>query len=234
MNLSERDTQLTELMDDASCDPVLLRRTLHRFAVVNRVVSGWGRVYRSHLRSALARMDRPARILDIGCGAGDVLRRLLRLTHADGFAVDALGIDPDERALAVAARAEQPSSLRFRRADSSELVAEGARFDIVISNHLLHHLPTSGFGRFFADSNALSDGLCVHSDIARSHLAYAAYAIGITPLAPGSLLRTDGLRSIRRSYTRSELDAALPDGWRSEQAGVFRLLAVHAPGARSS
>ena len=69
----------------------------------------------------------------------------------------------------------------------------------------------------------------LHSDIARSRTAFAAYAAAITPLAPGSFLRTDGLRSIRRSWTPSELTrhlAADPAyaGWRVERPALFRLL----------
>ena len=51
--------------------------------------------------------------------------------------------------------------------------------------------------------------------------------MAVTPLAPGTFLRFDGLRSIRRSYTPAELDARLPQHWRVEQPGMFRLLAVH-------
>ena len=79
------------------------------------------------------------------------------------------------------------------------------------------------------DSRALSRGLVLHSDIARSRTAFAAYAAAITPLAPGSFLRTDGLLSIRRSWTPSELTrhlAADPAyaGWRVERPAPFRLL----------
>lgn len=231
MSLAERDTRLTELMDDDACDRVMLERTLKRFGVVNRAVSGWGRVYRTRLRPVLAALDGTARLVDIGCGAGDVLRRIVRLARRDGFAVEALGIDPDERALAVAANAEELHGVTYRRARSGDLVSEGARFDLVVSNHLLHHLGGAEFDAVMSDSELLADRLCVHSDIARGRLAYAAYAVGITPLSPGSFLRTDGLRSIRRSYTRPELAAALPSGWRAERGGAFRLLAVHRPDA---
>ncbi len=234
MSLSVRDEDLTELMDDPACDPVRLRRTLRRFGLVNRAVSRWGRVYRSHLRPVLAGLERPARILDIGCGAGDVLRRLARLARRDGFAIEALGIDPDARSLAVAEDGERVAGVSYRRAFSRELVAEGARFDVVLSNHLLHHLGPSEFDGLLADSAALADRLCVHSDIARGRLAYAAFSVGIAPIAPGSLLRVDGLRSIRRSYTREELADRLPRGWSAEQPSAFRLLAVHRPGTAGS
>src|SRR5699024_8878615 len=154
------------------CDRVMLERTLRRFGVVNRVVSGWDGVYRTRLRPVLAALDGTARLLDIGCGAGAVLRRIVRLARRDGFAVEARGIDPDERAIAVAAGAEQLHGVSYRRARSGDLVAEGARSDIVISNHLLHHLGGAEFHAVMSDSELLAERLCVHSDIARGRVAY--------------------------------------------------------------
>ena len=68
----------------------------------------------------------------------------------------------------------------------------------------------------------------LHGDIARGRLAYGLYAVGITPLAPGTFLRTDGLRSIRRSFTPAELRAALaavPGRWTVSTPAPFRVLA---------
>ena len=235
MNLTCRDEQLTELMDDPACDPATLRRTLRRFWIVNRAVSRWGLVYRTQLRPALATAPGPARMLDIGCGGGDVLRRLLRLARRDGFTVEGVGIDPDPRAIEVAragARGANGEGVRFRQSDSRALVAEGERFEVVVSNHLLHHLDGAELDGVLSDSEAIATRLCVHSDIARDPRAYGAFSVAAAPVAPGTFLRVDGLRSIRRSYTRDELAARLPDGWRAEQPAAFRVLAVRRAGSR--
>ncbi|MDL5352026.1 methyltransferase domain-containing protein [Microbacterium sp. zg-YB36] len=229
MSLAARDTALRELMDDPLCDPERLDATLRRFGAVNRVVSGWGQVYRRRLRPHLISLGRPARVLDLGSGGGDVVARLARLAHQDGLTVDWLGVDPDARALAAAQRRATPN-VRFRCADSATLLAEGARFDAVVSNHVLHHLTVDELHRFTAESLALSTGPVLHGDIARNRAAFGLYAVGITPLAPGTFLRTDGLRSIRRSYRANELEHTLGgNGWRVESHPPFRLLA-HATG----
>jgi 2-polyprenyl-3-methyl-5-hydroxy-6-metoxy-1,4-benzoquinol methylase len=227
--LVRRDTELRELMDDPHCDPVRLRRTLERFGLINRLVAGWGGVYRRHIRpQLLARGGCDARILDIGCGAGDVLRGLVARARADGFAVSGLGLDPDERSLRVARAARPMPGVEYMLGRSGDLASRGDRFDIVVSNHLLHHLSEPELTAVLDDSRALSRGVSLHSDIHRSALAYAAYAIGVTPLAFGSFLHTDGLRSIRRSHTTFELEGLVPAGWRVERPAPFRLLAVSA------
>ena len=151
--------------------------------------------------------------------------RLARLAARDGLDVEWIGIDPDPRAIAVARERAAPG-VTFRCTDAATLLSEGARFDAVLSNHVLHHLSAAELPTFADDSLALSDGIVVHSDIRRSRLAYGLYTIGVTPFAPGTFLRTDGLRSIRRSYLADELAAALGERWQVEPASPFRLLAV--------
>ncbi|MDN8549382.1 methyltransferase domain-containing protein [Microbacterium sp. NM3R9] len=227
MDLRHRDVDLRELMDDPECDPVALAATLRRFDTVNRAVSGWGTVWRRHLRPALGRLDRPARVLDIGSGGGDVTARLAHLAERDGLRVEWVGIDPDPRALEVARERSRPG-LEFRSTDSSALRASGERFDAVISNHVLHHLAEPELRAFLADSLALSSGIVLHADIERGRAAYALYAAGILPLQRGTFLRTDGLRSIRRSYRASELRLSLArhGTWHVVRPAPFRLLAV--------
>lgn len=229
MDLRHRDVDLRELMDDPGCDPVALAQTLRRFDVVNRAVSGWGTVWRRHLRPALARLDRPARVLDIGSGGGDVTARLARLAERDGLEVSWVGIDPDPRALAVARERDRPD-VEFRSTDSTTLRASGERFDAVISNHVLHHLGETELDAFVSDSLALARGIVLHADIERGRAAYALYAAGIVPLQRGTFLRTDGLRSIRRSYRAPELRMTLADRgeWHVVRPAPFRVLAVGA------
>lgn len=229
MTLAVRAVELEELMDDPACDPDRLRATLRRFETINRLVSGWGVVYRTRLAPHLATLGRPARVLDLGSGGGDLLVRLAALARRDGLDVDWVGADPDPRGHEVAVARSAPANVSFECADAETLLERGDVFDAVISNHVLHHIGADA-AAFLARTRALSRGLVLHSDIARSRLAYALYAVGITPFAPGTFLRTDGLRSIRRSFTRDELrrafDSEDPGAWHVEAPVAFRLLAV--------
>lgn len=223
--LARRDTALTELMDAPDCDPGALAATYRRFGLVNRAVSAWGRVYRTRVRPELGALGRPARVLDLGCGGGDVVARLAGLAARDGLDVEWVGADPDPRAREAARRHER-SGVRFVAQGSRALLDAGEVFDMVLSNHVLHHLDAAALRAFADHSLALSRGTVLHADIARGRVAYGLYAVGITPLAPGTFLRVDGLRSIRRSYRAPELAAALGSPWRVETPAPFRVLAV--------
>lgn len=250
--LRRRSLDEPELMDDPDCDPVALARTYRLFAVINPLVSGWRGLYRGRLRAELVRAVEQrgqASVLDLGCGGGDVARWLAARAHRDGLLVTVTGIDPDPRAHAFATRrpgrrragrcrgvrrpgprrAEAPEA-GFECAASGDLVAQGRSFDVVVSNHVLHHLDDDAVRELLADTRALCRGVAVHNDLSRSRAAWAAWWILTLPLArTRTFVRFDGLLSIRRSRTVAEL-AALPEvtdeGWRAQRHGLFRTALV--------
>ncbi len=133
-------------------------------------------------------------------------------------------MDPDPRALAFVGDQPGTTGVTFRAADTAALVAAGERFDLVTSNHLLHHLDPAALDQVLGDSRRLARELVVHSDLRRSRVAYLGWSALARPWGRGTFLHTDGLRSIRRSYTAAELRAAVPPGWQVQPQRPFRLL----------
>lgn len=229
--LGERATNAVEQMDLPGCDPRRLDRTYAQFSVVNRAVAGWRGIYRAQLRPALA--AGATTLLDIGCGAGDVPALIGRWAARDGLPLVITGIDPDPRASRFARSRHAGTGITFREATSAELVAEGQHYDLVISNHVLHHLGADELSSLLSDSAALCRGVAVHNDLRRAGLAYALF-FAASWVFPGSYIRPDGLTSIRRAYTDAELKAAVPPGWTVSRRPPFRNLLVRdcrAPGA---
>lgn len=222
-DLSRRDTTAIELMDDADCDLAALRRTYRQFRTVNALVAGWRQCYAALIRPQLSSV-RTSTLLDVGSGGGDLARAFATWAARDGLLLAVTGIDPDERAHAFAVGQPSPPGVTFSRTDTRALVAAGARFDLVTSNHLLHHLDRDGLAGLLEDSRLLARQLVVHNDIRRSRLAYAGYAVLSRPFARRSFVRHDGLLSIRRSYTAEELSAEAPWPWRVRPAAPYRLL----------
>ncbi|NYF14772.1 2-polyprenyl-3-methyl-5-hydroxy-6-metoxy-1,4-benzoquinol methylase [Pseudoclavibacter sp. JAI123] len=218
-----RDTTSLELMDDPDCDRDRLFATYAQFRAVNALVAGWRRVYLRDVRPVLDRR-RASRLLDIGFGGGDIPLALARWAARDGLRLEVTAIDPDERAHEfVETRGLTRRGVDFRAASSGELVAAGERFDIVTSNHLLHHLDSDTLNSLLADSAALAP-LALHSDIERGRLALAAFDVATKPLDRGSFVHYDGTLSIRRSYTAPELRDAVPEGWLVRRQFPYRLL----------
>lgn len=216
-DLSVRAVDARELMDDPDADIAMLERTYARFRLVNALVSHPGRLYRRDVRPR-ARRD-PIRILDIGAGGGDVSRMIAARLRRDGLSAEITALDADERAIRWASDRDGDAGVTYRCAFAADLVAEGQEYDVVFSNHVLHHLTAPELHGLLRDSAALvrEGGAVVHRDIARGRVAYALYGavtwlLGGT-LFRGSFIREDGLISIRRSYTTQELADAVPTGW---------------------
>lgn len=221
----------TEEMDRQDCDPVLLWRTYQQFPLVNAVVSGWRGVYRELIRPVLATAG-ASTILDIGCGGGDITRALARRAGADGFDVKVTGIDPDPRAYRFATRhsaGRDDARVSFEAANSSDLVAAGRRFDVVVSNHVLHHLSPHELELLLADTEQLTRGVALHADLRRSRAASLLFGAATLPLAGTSFIRRDGLTSIRRSYLPEELQSVVPGRWQVQPRRPFRNLLIHRP-----
>jgi len=223
--LARRDTEAQEFMDAPGCDPDRLERTYQQFSTINRLVSGWRRIYRRWIRPRLD-ADLPTTLLDIGFGGGDIPRALAGWAAQDRLVLRTTAIDPDERALRHV-RGLPHAGVRFEQASSADLVARGERYDLVISNHLLHHLDTAELAALLADSQALSQQLVIHNDLSRAPAGYGLYAVATLPFARRSFIHQDGLLSIRRSYRRPELQAVVPPGWQVRPMFPQRLLLTH-------
>ncbi|GLY65292.1 class I SAM-dependent methyltransferase [Amycolatopsis taiwanensis] len=112
--------------------------------------SGMGSAAYDHLQSfarrvlpwfqlpASARPPTGGRVLDVGCGPGNVTAQLGRAVGLSGLAI---GIDVSPPMLARAARAETSDSVGFIRADARRLPFADATFDLVTSIAALQLIP---------------------------------------------------------------------------------------------
>ena len=222
--MRRRASDAFEQMDLPDCDPDRLERTYRQFALVNGALSGWRRLYVQEI-SPLLSAGSTTTVLDIGSGGGDLAIRLSRWAAKDGLRLHVTGIDPDSRAHAFASSRPPVHGVEFRRAHTTELLREGPTFDVVTSNHVLHHLQPAELQQLLSDSQALGRTKVLHNDLRRSPAAYALFSVAALPFR-GSFIREDGLTSIRRSYTRQELEALAPPGWHVESSSAFHQLLV--------
>lgn len=225
LNFSKRDASLVERMDEADADRDTLFRTYQRFELLNRLVAGWDRTYHHHIRPHL-RDGVTHTLLDIGCGGADISAYLVRKARQDGFRLDATAIDPSPFVAAMMAHRHPPAGITYRQVYASDLVAEGARFDFVISNHLLHHLTEEQTSALASDCAMLANIRSIHSDLTRSRFSWILFTMLAKPLGFGTFIYEDGRMSIRKSYRRSELIGTLPPEWSVQHQFPWRLLAI--------
>ncbi len=224
--LSQRQPDLTEQMDRIDCDPALLENTYRQFATINLLLSQWKRIYKNELRP-LMHSSKEYSLLDIGFGGGDVSLKLAEWAKRDGIRLHVTGIETDPRALKYVDKLRTPDSVSFRQCSSTELANKNTSFDFVISNHLLHHLDQEITNQILSEAKILSSQKVIFNDIERSDLGYMLFTLFARLIFRKSFIVEDGLISIKRSYTKTELLNTVPDGWNVRRMFPFRLLLTY-------
>ncbi|MEV6710558.1 methyltransferase domain-containing protein [Lentzea sp. NPDC051208] len=114
---------------------------------VVHLVSGLVGVHGEMVAAAALRAGQ--RVLDVGCGTGNLLRTTGK-RHRD---VELFGVDPDLKMLARAESKLRRAGLRAKldKGFAQELAFPDASFDVVFSSLMLHHLDTPSKDEMLAE-----------------------------------------------------------------------------------
>lgn len=200
-----RRAQLTEWMDEP-CSREQMRACLRDVARVNQ----WLLAYRPLLTWLdsldLGRLAEPVRILDVGCGYGDVLRRVEQWARAKGIPVQLMGIDLSADATAIAAEASPMSSaIEWLQADVFAY-EPAKRPHLVLSSLFTHHLGNVDVVRFLRWMEERAEmGWFIH-DLVRHATPYRLFRLLAWGTRLHPFVQHDGPVSILRAFA--------PEDWR--------------------
>jgi ubiquinone/menaquinone biosynthesis C-methylase UbiE len=146
-------------------------------------------------------------VLELGCGIGSVSAFL-----ADAYDLNVQGTDVDPEQIGIA-RTIQPESerLHFSVEDAAQLTFQDASFDLVLAQHMFHHLP---------------DWKAAAREVARvlrpgGYLIWLDFAVpGVIKQVAVRLAKNDGL------YTLEEIQAAFTESGLEQR---FHERAAHGP-----
>jgi SAM-dependent methyltransferase len=220
-----------ELLDDPSADPATVAASLRNIARANRWFGGAAAARRG-LERALADLPRGATVTlaDLGTGLGDLPRAAVGWAARRGVRLVAVGLERNRAAARLAVAAGVPCAVGCAGATP----LRDKSVDLVLVSQLAHHLSEESAVRLFRECDRVARRAVVIADLRRGRLGPLAFWVGARALRFDPVTVADGMTSIRRGYTTSELRGLL------HQAGVratverrpgYRLVATWRPGA---
>ncbi len=196
---------LPELMDTEPCGSDEFRACLLDLSRVNRLTGAYRPTLR-FLREALRRRPpgRPLRILDVGGGYGDALRRIDRWAARRGVLLDMTSVDLSPWARAAGETApptRQP--IRWVTADIFDYRPDEPP-DLVLSSLFAHHLDDDGVVRFLRWMEANATLGWFVNDLERHWLPYRAFRTWSRLAGWHRFVQHDGPVSIGRAFSRAD------------------------------
>lgn len=195
-----------EQMDAADLSPETYAAILGDLATANMLTMA--------ARPTLAFLDRIARlgqklkILDVGYGHGDMLRRIARWSERRGVVCELVGIDLNPRSEAIAREATPPDMpITYRTGDYAELAGE--QWHAVISSLVAHHMSHDQLVDFLRFMEREAERGWLVNDLHRHRLAYMGFPLLARAMGWHRIVREDGTLSIARSFRPDEWQAIL-------------------------
>lgn len=190
-----------EILDDPSVDAETRRRSLRDVARSNRLLGGL-RAAVLALRPALT-TDAPISLLDVGTGLADIPSRACEVARETGARITIIGMDAATPLLA-AARGRLDHAVC---GDALSLPFRDASIDVVMCSQILHHFETADAERLVREVNRVARRAVILSDLRRSWIAAGGFWLVSFPLRFHPVTRHDGVISVMRGFTRSELSS---------------------------
>ena len=200
-----RRADLSELIDEP-CERIVIQAYLRDLARVNRWFLGYRPVL-TWLEEIQGRAGRePLRILDVGCGYGDTLRRIERWAQKRRLAVELTGIDLNAETVAIASEVSPPeSAIEWIAADVfSYQMARPAH--LVVSSLFTHHLPDPDVVRFVEWMEDRAERGWFINDLSRAPVPYHLFRWFSKAARLHPFVQHDGPVSFLRAF--------VPEDWR--------------------
>ena len=154
---------------------------------------------------ATARIGPQDRVLDLGCGIGNIL---IALAERTAFQQPVVGVDVSRRLIDIGrrevARASLADKIDLRVAPATQLAFDDASFDVVLTSHVIKHLDDGALAQSFAEVGRIlrPGGRFLLWEFEKSPLSAPVFiSARATGLPPPFVLRSED--TLRTALTRA-------------------------------
>jgi hypothetical protein len=207
---TSRRSSATEMMDDFTLEGDMFRDTLDKLETINRLLGG-NSVTINGLKKLLKTQSEGnvIKILDLGCGNGDILRDVAKFGRKNNYGFKLVGIDANYAAIEYAKElSKNYPELSFETIDVFSEEFKEQTYDIILCTLFLHHFKNEQLISFLKQTVQKATIGVVVNDLHRHRLAYYLFKL-IGLFIKNKMVREDGLTSVLRAFKRKDLEAML-------------------------
>lgn len=198
----------SELMDDPLVEDMVLKKVFEDINRTSRLLSGNNVTIGSMAKLVADYPQESYTILDVGCGDGTMLRKLVLWARKRGIKMECIGVDLSEKGLTIAKEmSEHFPEIRYLKQDILKLDPANLHCDILLCTLTMHHFLNHQIPVFLEKFGKLAHIAVVINDLQRSVLAYYLFKVFSLIFVRTAIAKHDGLISIQSGFTKSELIA---------------------------
>lgn len=202
-------TNEPEIMDDFSLEGEELRDALDKIAKINQLLGG-NKLTLNGLKNLLPQNNKTQSItiVDVGCGNGDMLRKIADYGSENGYNFNLIGVDANAFTVNHAIKlSANYKNITYLCEDIFIMDFKKLNCDLFLCTLTLHHFKDNEIVQMLRTFKENSNLGMVINDLQRSATAYRLFQLLCVTFQLNSMSREDGLVSILRGFKKQELIA---------------------------
>ena len=200
-------TDEPEIMDDFSLEGEELRDALDKIAKINQLLGG-NKLTLNGLKLILPKGSKNdlITIIDVGCGNGDMLRKIADFGLQNGFSFKLIGVDANAFTVNHAVKlSESYKNISYLCEDIFTMDLRKLDSDVIVCTLTLHHFKDDEIIQILNLFKISTKVGIVINDLQRSAVAYRLFQLLCLIFGLNRMSREDGLISILRGFKKQEL-----------------------------
>lgn len=203
VNLNRRSEFKEYLDHHQAVDEETLRQTYRQISIINGcTLVRWTMINAVKYFLLRSPHKRSMRILDIGCGDGEVLRRIDRLGRANHWSLQLTGIDSSPGAIAAARDTDDSKRIEFIQCNIFENNFND--YDLIISSLTTHHMTNNAVVRLLRRMTYSAKLGWFIADLNRNIVAYYFIKYFVRFSRFNTIVCHDAPLSVARGFRKEE------------------------------
>ncbi|QOI96737.1 MAG: methyltransferase domain-containing protein [Flammeovirgaceae bacterium] len=206
-----------EIMDDLACSGEVVDQTLRELEFINKWLGGNAITFSGIDALLKNREHASVYIADLGCGSGEMLKRISHRLQVKGVKAILTGIDANPNIIEYAKKnCAGISAIHLVTENILTADFQQRKFDIIVATLFFHHFSSAQLIDILKQIKKQADVGIVINDLHRHALAYYSIKLLTWLFSRSDMVKYDAPLSVLRGFTRSELTQIL------KEAGITR------------